>query len=95
MVDVERLKSSVGATLAEEAPIAIGVTALWLPSLVLGVLALKRRRGVGSLVLCSLLVPVLALLVVFPWFPLLHERYVVFLAPCECLTTSQKQSGSS
>lgn len=81
VVDADRIRQGVGATLAAEGSMVAGVAALWIPSLLLGAWQLRRLGGAGSLILCSLLVPVLGLLAVFPWFPLIHERYLVFLAP--------------
>ena len=58
------------------------VTALlWLVPLVFGSVALRRRGGLASLVVTSAALPVLALLAASPVVCLIHERYLVFLAP--------------
>lgn len=54
---------------------------LWLPLVLAGAWSLRRRPGLGPLVACVLLVPVLGVLALLPWFMLVHERYLCFVAP--------------
>jgi hypothetical protein len=81
VVDRARLAEGVSATLAEEWPIVLGVAVLWFVPVVLGAFGLRRLRGTASFVAANLLVPIVLVLAVFPWFPLVHERYLCFLAP--------------
>lgn len=80
VVDRARLTEGPESVFAEEALI-VGITAaLWFIPLVVGFIALRRRPGTSSYLLFQLLVPVLLVLAVFPVFPLVHERYLLFLA---------------
>lgn len=81
VVDRPRLEEGPTAVFAEEWPIVLATSLLWFPALVSGVLALRTRPGAGRFLLASLLVPLAGLLLVFPAFQLIHERYLVFLAP--------------
>jgi len=81
VVDRPRLDGGPMEVLAEEGPIVLLTALLWFPSLVLGVLALRTRPGLGRYLLASLFVPVLVLLAIHPFLQLIHERYLVFLAP--------------
>ncbi len=79
----DRLRQLAGPAelVREEWPIiALGV-GLWLVPLVLGIVALVRRPGLRAFVGFQLLVPIAILLAVYPLFPLIHERYLLFLAP--------------
>jgi 4-amino-4-deoxy-L-arabinose transferase-like glycosyltransferase len=81
VVDRPRLEDGIPAVLAEEAPMVAATILLWIPALVLGALRLRRVPGVASLVAACVLVPIVLWLAVFPFFPLIHERYLTFLAP--------------
>jgi hypothetical protein len=65
-----------------EEPIRIVVTALlWIVPIVVGVRAFSRDRGARSFVLAAVLVPIgLTLLAAVRW-PLIHEKYLIALAP--------------
>ncbi|MDJ0975332.1 MAG: glycosyltransferase family 39 protein [Planctomycetota bacterium] len=81
VVDRPRLDEGIGEVMAEEA-LTIGVTAaLWFVPIVLGAWRLRREHGLASFVVFNVVVPVLFVLAVFPAFPLVHERYLLFLAP--------------
>ncbi len=54
---------------------------LWVPLVLRGAWSLRRRPGVGPLAGCMLAVPVLGVLALLPWFMLVHERYLCFVAP--------------
>jgi 4-amino-4-deoxy-L-arabinose transferase-like glycosyltransferase len=79
--DAERSAAGPSAVQEAEWPMILLVSALWLPPLLLGAVALRRAAGAASLIACALLVPALGLLAVFPWFPMIHERYLCFAAP--------------
>lgn len=81
VVDRPRLELGVPAVLAAEWPMVALTVALWIPPVVLGALRLRRHPGLASLVLACTALPILLLLAVFPFFALIHERYLVFLAP--------------
>ncbi len=81
VVDRPRLAAGVAAVLKEEAVLAGVLGLLWFAPIIAGVLRLKRRPGTASFVLANLALPIGLLLLVFPAFPLIHERYLVFLAP--------------
>lgn len=81
VIDRARLDEGPEAVFGEEWPV-VGLTALlWFPSLVAGVLTLRSRPGAGRFVLAGLLAPIAFVLLIFPWVQLIHERYLVFLAP--------------
>jgi len=81
VVDADRAGAPFGHFLAREGVTIVTTAALWLPAPLLGAFALRRRPGLASLVACALLVPVGGVLALLPWFTLVHERYLVFLAP--------------
>jgi 4-amino-4-deoxy-L-arabinose transferase-like glycosyltransferase len=81
VVDRTRQVQGVARVLTQEAPLVVVTAVLWFVPLVLGFLRLRRLPGTASFVVANLAVPVLLLLLVFPVFPLIHERYLVFLAP--------------
>ncbi len=81
VVDRGRLTEGVGAVIGEEALIGAITVVLWFTPLILGFIRLRRHPGVASFVLCNLALPIGVLLLIFPKFALIHERYVVFLAP--------------
>lgn len=79
--DGVRVESGAAAVLAQEWPVILTTALLWFVPLVLGFRALRSRPGLRSFALANLLVPVGLLLAVYPWFPLIQERYLVFLSP--------------
>ncbi|MDF1699616.1 MAG: hypothetical protein P1V36_00460 [Planctomycetota bacterium] len=81
VVDRGRLEQGISEVVEEEALIAGVTIVLWFVPLVLGALRLRKLPGIASFVWCNLLVPIALLLLIFPKFQLIHERYVVFLAP--------------
>jgi|GEM_PF-1990790 len=81
VVDADRAGAPFGHFLATEGATILTTAALWLPAPILGAFALRRRPGLASLTACALLVPVGGVLALLPWFTLVHERYLVFLAP--------------
>jgi 4-amino-4-deoxy-L-arabinose transferase-like glycosyltransferase len=81
VVDRLRQEAGVGSVLKEEGVIA-GVTGLlWFAPLIVGILRLRRHPGLASFIVANLALPIVLLLLIFPFFPLIHERYLVFLAP--------------
>ncbi|MHC5012520.1 MAG: glycosyltransferase family 39 protein, partial [Planctomycetota bacterium] len=81
VVDRLRQQAGVGAVAAEESTVILVTGVLWLLPLVSGVWQMRRRAGLRSLVVACFVVPLGLLLAVYPFFPLIHERYLVFLAP--------------
>lgn len=81
VVDADRAGAPFSHFLETEGATILTTAALWLPAPLLGAFALRRRPGLASLAVCALLVPVGGVLALLPWFTLVHERYLVFLAP--------------
>ena len=81
VVDRPRLEAGIGAVLQEEIVLVAVTSVLWFVPLVRGFLRLRAHPGLRAIVLANLALPILLLLLVFPLFPLIHERYLVFLAP--------------
>ena len=81
VVDRPRLEEGITAVLQEEAVLAAVTSLLWFAPIVVGVRVVARQSGVRSFVAANVLVPIGLLLLVFPFFALIHERYLVFLAP--------------
>ena len=79
----DRLRQLAGPAelIRDEWPVILMGTVLWLVPLGIGIAALARRPGVRAFVGFQLLVPVALMLAVYPFFPLIHERYLLFLAP--------------
>lgn len=82
VVDRARQAAGIEATIDEEL-VWIGLIGLlWFGVLTLGILALRDRPGTRSIVLVNVLAPIgFALLAHFAGYPLIHERYLCFLAP--------------
>ncbi len=81
VADPARAAAGLGALLSETWPfVAFGVV-LWLLPVALGVVAVLRRPGLSSFVGATLGVPVGGVLLAYPFFPLVHERYFGFVAP--------------
>lgn len=76
-----RVQEGAAAVLAEEWPVILVTAVLWFVPLALGFFALRKRPGLRSFALANLFVPVGILLAVYAWFPLIQERYLVFLSP--------------
>ncbi len=81
VIDRPRLEEGPAAVFAEEMWVVLGTSLLWFVPLVAGALRLRKLPGVASFVVCNLLVPIGLVLLVFVKFQLIHERYLVFLAP--------------
>ncbi len=81
VVDRPRLEEGIDAVVREEWLFAAVTCLLWLGALLSGLLRLRRMPGVWAFVMATVAVPIVLLLLVFPFFPLIHERYLVFLAP--------------
>ena len=81
VVDRLRLEDGIGSVLQDEWVLVLVTSLLWFAPVVLGARRLRQAPGVGSFVAANVLVPIGLLLLVFPFFALIHERYLVFLAP--------------
>jgi uncharacterized membrane protein len=82
-VPLDRARAEAGVqSVVLEQPFAIAVSALLLAvPLFFGVRALGKDRGLRSFVAATFLVPSLGILLIGVKFPLVEEKYVVFLAP--------------
>ena len=81
VVDRARQQQGIAATIGDEVPWIVGTCVLWFVPVIAGFAMLRKRGGTASFVLCNALGPALWCLLVFPFFPLIHERYLVFMAP--------------
>jgi len=85
-LDRVRADEGVGSVLREQ-PVAIAVSALlWLVPLAFGVRALARDRGLRAFLACGILLPSVLLVGLGIRYPLVEEKYLVFLAPLLLLT---------
>ena len=80
-LDRPRVEAGPAAVFAQEPVLVVVSALLWVVPIALGVRALARDRGARAFVLSAVLVPVVLVLAIFPKFPLIHEKYVIFLAP--------------
>ena len=87
-VPLDRVRADEGVqSVLRDQPVAITISALfWLVPLVYGVKALGRDRGLRSFLACGILVPSVAILAIGVKYPLVEEKYLVFLAPLLLLT---------
>jgi uncharacterized membrane protein len=83
LLALDRPRVDAGPTsMWEEQPALVVASALlWAVSIAFGVRSLARDRGALGFLLASVIVPIALVLGVFPWFPLIHEKYLIFLAP--------------
>ncbi len=88
VVDRTRLDEGIGAVVAEESTIVAVTSLLWFTPLLFGAWRLRRMPGIGSFVAANVFVPIALVLLVFVKFPLMHERYMLFLAPWLLLTAT-------
>lgn len=80
-LDRVRADEGVGSVLREQ-PVAIAVSALlWLVPIAFGVRALGKDRGLRSFLACGILLPSVAVVALGIRYPLVEEKYLVFLAP--------------
>ncbi len=79
--DRARMDAGPAALLEQEWPIVVVSHALWFVPILLGAFALRRDRGALGFVAASVLAPVLLTLAVFPKWPLVHEKYLIEVAP--------------
>jgi mannosyltransferase len=80
-LDRPRVEAGPAAVFRESWPVIVVTAVLWMVPIAAGVRALRRDRGAFSFLLASVAVPIACVLLVFPKFPLIHEKYLVFLAP--------------
>ena len=83
LVPLDRLRVEAGpASVLREQPALIALTAaLWLVPIGLGVRALGRDRGLRAFLACSIVLPSVAVIALGVRYPLVEEKYLVFLAP--------------
>jgi 4-amino-4-deoxy-L-arabinose transferase-like glycosyltransferase len=80
-LDRPRIDAGAASMWAEQPVLVVASVLLWVVPIAFGVCSLARDRGALGFVLASVLVPIALVLGVFPWFPLIHEKYLIFLAP--------------
>ena len=80
-LDRPRVDAGPAAVFAQSWPVIVTTALLWGVPIALGVRSLRRDRGAFSFLLASIVVPLAGVLLVFPKFPLIHEKYLCFLAP--------------
>lgn len=80
-LDRPRVDAGGAAVFAEAWPVILGTALLWAVPIGFGVRALWRDRGARGYVAVSVLLPIVFLLALHPWFPLLHEKYLIFVWP--------------
>ena len=80
-LDRPRVDAGPAAVFAESWPVIVSTALLWGAPIALGVRALRRDRGAAAFLLTSIVVPIAGVLAVFVKFPLIHEKYLCFLAP--------------
>lgn len=83
LVPLDRLRVDAGPlAVMREQPILIATTALlWFVPLGFGVRALARDKGLRSFLICAIVLPSLAVIALGFRYPLIEEKYLVFLAP--------------
>ena len=81
-LDRPRVEAGPAAVFRETAPIVMATALLWLVPIGLGVRALAKDRGTRGFVLVSIAVPIALVLLASAFgFQLVHEKYLIFLAP--------------
>jgi uncharacterized membrane protein len=79
--DASRAASEWPEVVRDNLGIIVPSALLWGVPVFLGVRATWRDRGARAFLLSAVLVPIAIDLAVFPWFPLIEDKYFVFLAP--------------
>lgn len=81
-LDAPRVRAGPAAVFAEE-PVLVVLTALaWIVPIVLGLRTLRRRdRGAFAFTVASVAVPVALVMLACVRWPLVHEKYLIFVAP--------------
>ena len=80
-LDRPRVDAGLAAFVRAEAPAIVGSGIVWGAALGLGAWRLVRIGTAGWFVASGLVVPLLGLLAIQSRLPLMHEKYLVFLAP--------------
>jgi hypothetical protein len=80
-LDRPRVEAGWRAVLAESWPLVLATALAWGAPIALGLRAAWRDRGLRALVLATVALPAAALLALSPWFPLVHEKYLIFAWP--------------
>lgn len=80
-LDAPRVRAGPAAVFSEEPVLVVVSALLWIAPIAFGVRAVWRDRGARSFLLASVLVPVALVLLACVRWPLVHEKYLIFLAP--------------
>lgn len=80
-VDRPRVDAGLRAFVHDEFVVIALSALLWVLPLVLGAIALRRRPEAFAFLASGILVPIAALLAIQSRLPLMHEKYLIFLAP--------------
>lgn len=80
-LDRPRVEGGPMAAFREEPWTVVGTALLWAVPIALGVKALWRDRGGRAFVLSCVAVPIVLVLAACVRWPLVHEKYLIFLAP--------------
>jgi len=79
--DAVRIAAGVGPFLETAGTLVIVTFLVWGGAILLGAIELVRTRRGGWFVATGVLVPVIGLLLVHSRLPLMHEKYLIFIAP--------------
>lgn len=80
-LDAPRVRAGPAAVFAQEPVLVVTTALLWLVPIAFGVRAVWRDRGARAFLGASVLVPVALVLLACVRWPLVHEKYLIFLAP--------------
>lgn len=81
-LDAPRVRAGPAAVFAEEPLMVVGTALLWVVPIALGLRTLARRdRGGFAFVVASVAVPIALVLLACVRWPLVHEKYLIFVAP--------------
>jgi uncharacterized membrane protein len=81
VADRARMDAGPDALLNDERLLIVATNLIWFVPILFGLWALRRDRGTLSFVLAAALVPIVATLAMSPRWPLIHEKYLIEVAP--------------
>jgi uncharacterized membrane protein len=80
-LDRPRVEAGWKSVLADAWPLVVGTALAWGVPIAFGVRRAWRDRGLRTLVATTVALPSVLLLAISPWFPLIHEKYLIFAWP--------------
>ena len=80
-LDRPRVAAGPGAVFAAQPYLIVATGLAWMVPIVFGAFALRRDRGGRAFVGAAVLVPLALVLLACVRWPLVHEKYLIFLAP--------------